>query len=162
MFTYICTYVYENMYLCICIYFFSCFVKSITLTDIYFFHNCLGLNRANDKTLSGCHVLMLNALQAALLFCFICLSNVFPKLLCTGILKKSSRQFCQQFSEMFLISEVELSHECNLYIELKRPVCHLDISSFTSAIHGIMRKDLTCIYFALCICNWESVKTSQK
>jgi len=37
-------------------------------------------------------------------------------LLHVGKLKKPSRQFCQQFTEMYLISEVELSHECNLIL----------------------------------------------
>lgn len=37
-------------------------------------------------------------------------------LLCVGKLKKPSRQLCQQFTEMYLISEAELSHEHNLIL----------------------------------------------
>ena len=47
-------------------------------------------------------------------------------LLRVGKLKKPSRQFCQQFTEMYLISEVELSHECNLILlnyHSKMPKC---------------------------------------
>lgn len=43
-----------------------------------------------------------------------------------GKLKKPSRQFCQQFTEMYLISEVELSREGNLILlnyHSKMPKC---------------------------------------
>lgn len=47
-------------------------------------------------------------------------------LLHVGKLKKPSRQFCQQFTEMYLISEVELSPACNLILlnyHSKMPKC---------------------------------------
>lgn len=97
------------------------------------------------KTLSGCQVLMYNTPRPPCLFIFISLTNVFLMLLHVGKLKEPSRQFCQQFTEMCLISGVELSHECNLILlnyHSKMPKCLV----FIHWIEGLL---LTLSYFLL-------------
>lgn len=66
-------------------------------------------------------------------------------LLHVGKLKEPFRQFCQQFTEMYLISEVELSHECNLILlnyHSKMPKCLV----FIHWIEGLL---LTLSHFQL-------------
>lgn len=73
------------------------------------------------------------------------MTNAFPRLLHVGKLKKPSRQFCQQFTEMYLISGVELSHECNLILlnyHSKMPKCLV----FIHWIEGVL---LTLSHFQL-------------
>ena len=73
------------------------------------------------------------------------MTNAFPMFLHVGKLKKPSRQFCQQFTETSLISEVELSHEYNL-IPLNYRSKMLRCLVF---IHQIERKVLTLSCFQL-------------